>query len=102
MSHSDDGEGKHLVRMKPAQEQTDRQQPEWLDLKALQQYACLSERTLREWIHRLVNPLPAVRVGAKILVRRSTFDAWMEGHKVDSVDLSLAVDEIFLDVTNGR
>jgi len=44
---------------------------EWLDMKALEQYACVSERTLREWIHRAVDPLPAVRVGSKILVRRT-------------------------------
>lgn len=44
---------------------------EWLDLKALQQYACVSERTLREWIHRPLNPLPATRVGTKLLVRRA-------------------------------
>ena len=37
-------------------------QLEWLDLKALQLYACVSERTLREWIHRPFNPLPAARV----------------------------------------
>lgn len=42
---------------------------EWLDLKSLQKYACVSERTLREWIHRPVDPLPAVRVGTKILIR---------------------------------
>ena len=29
-----------------------RDNPEWLDLKALQRHACVSERTLREWIHR--------------------------------------------------
>jgi excisionase family DNA binding protein len=80
----------------------DTDQPEWLDLKALQHYVCVSERTLRQWIHRSINPLPAVRVGTKILVRRATFDRWLEGHKVDAVDLSGAVDEIFLDVTNGR
>ena len=39
----------------------EQRQPEWLDLKALQEYACLSNRTLREWIHRCVDPLPAVR-----------------------------------------
>lgn len=33
---------------------------EWLDLKALQQYACVSERTLREWIHRPVNPVASI------------------------------------------
>jgi len=58
-------------------------QPEWLDLKTLQRYACVSERTLREWIHRPVNPLPASRVGAKakILVRRSAFARWVDGHQ---------------------
>jgi excisionase family DNA binding protein len=68
--------------------------PEWLDLKALQKYACVSERTLREWIHRPVDPLPAVRVGTKILVRRSTFDRWLEGYQIKSVGLGCIVDEV--------
>ena len=72
----------------------DAQQREWLDLKALQEYACISERTLREWIHRPVNPLPAARVGAKILIRRSTFDSWLEAHQVKSVDVGCIVEEI--------
>ena len=70
------------------------QQPEWMDLKALQQYACVSERTLREWIHRTLNPLPAARVGTKILVRRSTFDNWLENHRLKSLDVGCIVDEL--------
>ena len=69
-------------------------QPEWLDLKALQRYACVSERTLREWVHRSINPLPAVRVGTKILVRRSTFDRWLENHRLKSLDVGCIVDEL--------
>ena len=69
-------------------------QPEWLDLKALQGYACVSERTLREWVHRSINPLPAARVGTKILVRRSTFDQWLENHRLKSVDVGCIVDEL--------
>lgn len=68
-----------------------------MDLKGLTRYAAISERTLREWIHRGTNPLPAVRVGAKILVRRSTFDTWLESHRLmpaDSIDVMVAVDEI--------
>jgi excisionase family DNA binding protein len=72
----------------------ERRQPEWLDLKALQDYACVSERTLRDWIHRLVGPLPAVRVGCKILVRRGDFDCWLEAHKVKHVDVGCIVDEL--------
>ncbi len=69
-------------------------QPEWLDLKALQRYACVSERTLREWVHRSINPLPAARVGAKILVRRSAFDHWLENHSLKSLDVGCIVDEL--------
>jgi excisionase family DNA binding protein len=67
---------------------------EWLDLKALTRYACVSERTLREWIHRSPNPLPATRVGAKILVRKNTFDQWLENQRVKSVDVGCIVDEL--------
>jgi excisionase family DNA binding protein len=70
------------------------QQPEWLDLKALQRYACVSERTFREWIHRSTNPLPAVQVGGKILVRRSEFDRWLEAHQVRHIDVGCIVDEL--------
>lgn len=67
---------------------------EWLDLRALRWYACVSERTLRTWIHLPVGALPAVRVGTKILVRRSTFDAWLETHKVKGMDLDTILNEM--------
>lgn len=69
-------------------------QAEWLDLKALTAYACVSERTLRGWIHQSSNPLPAARVGSKILVRKSTFDSWLENHRVKLVDVGCIVDEM--------
>jgi excisionase family DNA binding protein len=80
--------------------QLDGSRPEWLDLRALQGYACVSERTLREWIHRPTNPLPAARVGTKILIRRSTFDQWLENHKLKSIDVACIVDELVAGVTN--
>jgi hypothetical protein len=73
-------------------------QPEWLDLKALQRYACISERTIRSWIHRPVDPLPAARVGSKILIRRGVFDRWLETHAVKHVDLGSIVDEMMTGV----
>ena len=71
---------------------------EWMDLRSLQKYACVSERTLREWIHRAVDPLPAVRVGSKILVRRSVFDRWLEAHQVKHIDVGCIVDELVASV----
>jgi len=68
---------------------------EWLDLRGLTFYASVSERTLREWIHRPSNPLPAVRVGNKLLVSRTAFDKWLATHAVES---SQTVDVIVNDV----
>lgn len=74
----------------------------WLDLRALQKYAGVSERSLRAWIHRPINPLPAVRVGGKILVRRSTFDQWLENHRVKAVDVAAIVEQIAAGVLEGN
>ena len=75
---------------------------EWLDLKAItHQYACVSERTVREWIHRLKNPLPAVQVDKKILIRRSVFDRWLEAHPfrpIVSIDIDRVVDDVLHDL----
>jgi excisionase family DNA binding protein len=68
--------------------------PEWLDLRGLQRYASISERTLREWVHRPADPLPAVRVGTKILVRRSSFDAWLEAHRLKQIDTDIILNNI--------
>ena len=77
---------------------------EWMDLRALQEYAAVSERTLREWVHRAINPLPASRVGHKILIRRTTFDGWVASHPLqpaESIDITATVDEIINDL-GGR
>jgi excisionase family DNA binding protein len=81
---------------------SEQHQPEWLDLKALQRYACVSERTLREWVHRSINPLPAAQVGTKILVRRSTFDRWLENHRLKTIDIGCIVDELVAGVTGAN
>ena len=78
---------------------SERSHPEWLDLKELVRYACVSERTLRQWIHRPSDPLPAVRVASKILVRRGAFDEWLNQHRVTPVDLACIVDEMFEELT---
>jgi hypothetical protein len=55
-----------------------------MDLKTLERYSSVSNRTLRTWIKAIENPLPAsIRVG-KILVARRDFDQWMKGHAIDS------------------
>ena len=68
---------------------------EWLDLRQLTQYAAVSERTLRAWIHDPVNPLPAFQVGSKLLIRKRDFDGYIERHPVrPPQDLNNVVEEI--------
>jgi excisionase family DNA binding protein len=74
---------------------------EWMDLKAVRRYASVSERTLRSWIHTGTDPLPAYRVGGKLLVRRSEFDRWMERHRfvpADALDVNGTVNGILADL----
>ena len=73
-----------------------------MDLQALQLYACVSERTVRDWIRLDDNPLPATQVEkGKILIKRSRFDRWLEAHPfrpVEAVDLGRIVDEVMKDL----
>lgn len=74
------------------------QHPEWMDLKAIQLYACVSERTVRDWIHLPQHALPAVQVEkGKLLVKRSEFDLWLQAHPyraADTIDVGRIVDEV--------
>jgi len=76
-----------------------------MDVQTLTEYAAISERTLREWIHRACNPLPAVRVGTKILVRKGVFDRWLESHPLlpaESVDVDGIASEILVDLAGPK
>lgn len=48
----------------------------YLPLSALSAYSGLSVRTLRGRLHDPEGPLPHFRIGGKILVRKSDYDAW--------------------------
>jgi excisionase family DNA binding protein len=75
--------------------------PEWMDLKSVQKYVEASERTIRDWIHNPVNPLPAVQVQyGKILIKRSKLDSWLEQHPIQPIN-SLDVDAIADEVLNS-
>lgn len=73
--------------------------PEWLGLRQITRYAAISERTVRSWIRAPIDPLPAVRVRGKILVRRSELDLWLERRRIKERRLDL--DGIVRDVLQG-
>jgi hypothetical protein len=66
-----------------------------MDLNALTQYACVSRRTLGDWINDPVDPLPASRPDKKILVRRQAMDDYLERRRIKAG----IVDEILKDLT---
>ena len=78
---------------------------EWLGLRQVTQYADVSERTVRAWIHASVDALPAVRIGGKLLVRRSELDAWLGRHRVrplEAINLDAIVRDTLYAVAHGR
>jgi hypothetical protein len=53
----------------------------YLDLRALATYSNLGVRKLRDCLSDPAHPLPCYRVGGKLLVRRSEFDAWIAAYR---------------------
>lgn len=78
---------------------------EWLGMREITEYADVSERTVRGWIHAPIDALPAVRVGGKILVKRSELDAWLGRRRVtplERIDIDGIVKEVLGAASNGR
>jgi len=68
---------------------------ELLTIKQLVAYNALSERTLRDYIKAPLRALPCYRIGVKVLVRRSEFDAWMLQHRqVGPAELDRVVNSV--------
>lgn len=58
----------------------------------------LSRRSIRAKIHDHVKPLPALKVGGKLLFNYREVVQWLEGFRVQAVD----VDEIVDSMRRGR
>lgn len=68
-------------------------------LKALSSYSGLSVRTLRNHLRAADHALPHFRVGAKILVRRSEFDAWLSTFRFSATSrVDAIVDGVLADL----
>ena len=67
----------------------------YLPLRALSTYAGLSVRTLRTYLAHPSSPLPHYRIGGKVLVKRSEYDAWASRFRAN---VAPAVDRVVDDV----
>ena len=71
----------------------------FLSLRTLASYSCVSVRKLREYLHDPTHPLPHYRLGGKIVVRRSEFDAWMAAYRrMGQSDVEGIVDSVMGDL----
>ena len=66
---------------------------QYFDLRGLEAYSALKVPTLRDHIRS--DALPCFKVKGKILVKRSEFDNWLEGYRLNKKqDLNTVVDEV--------
>ena len=70
----------------------------YLPLKELARYCGLCVRTIRGYLTSPSDPLPHYKIGGKILVRRSDFDAWTARFRVVSSD---GLDAVVANIMNG-
>ncbi len=72
----------------------------YLPLSALSAYSGLSVRTLRGRLHDPEGPLPHFRIGAKILVKKSDYDAWaLRFRDARPATLDKVLDDVLKDLT---
>ena len=75
----------------------------YLSLRALSGYSGLSIRKLRTLLADPANPLPHYRIGSKIVVRRSEYDAWTAQFKaVDNQSVDTVVAEVLAGLAGPR
>lgn len=74
----------------------------YLDLREIGKRLSTSGRTIRAWIHDPVHPLPAYRVGGKLLFRWSEVQAWVRQHRVQPVDADGLVNEMLANIEDDK
>lgn len=75
----------------------------YLSLAALSAYSGLCVRTLRSRLRDPQAPLPHFRIGSKIVVKRSDYDAWvLRFRDARPGTLDTIVDDVLKQVTRGR
>lgn len=54
----------------------------YLSMDDLVRYSGLSMRTVQRHLKHLTRPIPHARIGGRVLVKKSAFDAWVEAATV--------------------
>lgn len=73
----------------------------YLDLPGLSDYASMAVPTLRDYCRQ--GQLPYFKLKGKILIRKSEFDAWIEGFRADpKVKLKVIANDVILELKKAK
>ena len=62
----------------------------YLRLPELVAYSTFSERQLRRFSQDPTHPLPLIRVGGRVVCKRSAFDTWLREHEAPTAARSVS------------
>jgi len=77
-------------------------QLEYINLRILSKRLGVAKRTLRNWIHDPISPLPAYKVKGLLLFKLADVEQWLEKFRVKTVDTNAMADEIMDELRNGK
>ncbi len=66
----------------------------YISLTELSKRLSTSVRTLRAWVRDPTDPLPAYRLGGRLMFRWNDVEAWIQRHRVQPIDVRAVCDEI--------
>jgi hypothetical protein len=66
----------------------------YLSLEALSSYASISVRQIRNLIADPVRPLPCYRIGRRVTVRKSDYDAWASAYRRVGMDVMDQIEKL--------
>jgi excisionase family DNA binding protein len=67
----------------------------YLTVNQAAEYLSVSQRTIRNLLVEVVNPLPHFRKGRMIRIRRSELDRWIEAYRaVNYTDVDKVIDDV--------
>jgi excisionase family DNA binding protein len=79
----------------------DRPTPQYVGLAELASRISLSPRTIRSLIHDPAHPLPAIRVGNKLLFKLAAVERYLDTHQIRVSDIEAVTQEIMEKLKQG-
>ena len=74
----------------------------FLDLREVSRRLSLCPRTVRDLVHDPAYRMPAYLVRGKLLFRWADVLRWVDGHRVNTIDVEIAADAVVAGIRTGK